>query len=56
MMGLEELIGTVEIGKRADLIVVQDDPLENLSALKSLSWVIKEGEARTPIEWMKQIA
>jgi imidazolonepropionase-like amidohydrolase len=53
MMGLEKLIGTVEIGKRADLIVVQDDPLENLSALKSLSWVIKEGEARTPIELMK---
>ena len=52
MMGLEKLIGTVEVGKRADLIVVQDDPLENLSALKSLLWTIKDGEARTPEEWM----
>ncbi len=52
MMGLEKLIGTVEVGKRADLIVVQDDPLEDLSALKSLLWTVKDGEARTPEEWI----
>lgn len=53
MMGLQDLIGTVEVGKRADLIVVRDDPLENLSALRSLRWTIKEGEAHTPEEWMR---
>lgn len=52
MMGLEGLIGTVEVGKRADLIIVRDDPLESLSALKSLLWTVKDGEARSPGEWM----
>lgn len=54
MMGLESLIGTVEVGKRADLIVVRDDPLKDLSALKSLLWTIKDGEALTPEEWMNR--
>jgi len=52
MMGLEKLIGTIEVGKRADLIIVRDDPLKDLSAFKSLLWTIKDGEARTPEEWM----
>ncbi len=56
MMGLEKSIGTVEIGKRADLIVVQGDPLEDLSALKSILWTIKDGEARTPEGWMTKTA
>jgi imidazolonepropionase-like amidohydrolase len=53
MMGLQNHIGTVEVGKRADLIVVRDDPLKDLSALRSLMWTIKDGESRTPEEWMK---
>lgn len=56
MMGLEKLIGTIEIGKRADLIIVRDDPLKDLSALKSLLWTVKDGEARTPEEWMARTA
>ncbi|MGE4422251.1 MAG: amidohydrolase family protein [Pseudodesulfovibrio sp.] len=52
MMGLEELIGTIEPGKRADLVVVRGDPLEDISALKSVAWTIKEGEAHPPEEWM----
>lgn len=53
MMGLQNLIGTVEVGKRADLIVVRDDPLKDLTALQSLMWTIKDGYARTPAEWMQ---
>ena len=56
MMGLENLIGTIEVGKRADLIVVKDDPLKDLSALKSIMWTIKNGEARTPEQWMTKTA
>jgi imidazolonepropionase-like amidohydrolase len=52
MMGLEQLIGTIELGKRADLVVVRGDPLKNVSALKSVAWTIKDGEAHTPEEWM----
>lgn len=54
MMGIDHLLGTVEEGKRADLIVVREDPLKNLSALRKLMWIIKDGEARTPVDWMKE--
>ena len=53
MMGIEDLVGTVEVGKRADLIVVRGDPLANISALRELEWVIKDGEPRRPAEWME---
>jgi len=52
MMGIEDLVGTVEVGKRADLIVVRGDPLADISALRHLEWVIKDGEPRRPAEWM----
>ena len=53
MMGLEDQIGTVEVGKQADLIVLADDPLADMKALRSIQWTIKGGEARRPAEWME---
>ena len=54
MIGVDHLIGTIEVGKQADLIVVQENPFKNLHALRTLLWVIKDGEARRPKDWMKQ--
>ena len=51
-MGILDQVGTVEVGKRADMIVVRGDPLQDVSALANLEWVIKDGEARRPGEWM----
>jgi imidazolonepropionase-like amidohydrolase len=34
----------VEAGKLADLIVVQENPLESISALRNVVMVFKEGE------------
>ena len=36
-------LGTVEVGKLADLIVVRDNPLEDIHNLRSLQLVLKEG-------------
>jgi imidazolonepropionase-like amidohydrolase len=36
-------LGTVEAGKIADLIAVRDDPLEDISNLRSLELVLKDG-------------
>ncbi len=52
MMGIDHLVGTVEVGKRADLIIIRDDPLKDLSALRSLMWTIKDGDPKTPQEWL----
>lgn len=52
MVGLGDELGTVEIGKKADMVVLDGDPLEDLGALRSIRWTIKEGVARSPQGWM----
>jgi imidazolonepropionase-like amidohydrolase len=52
MVGLGDQLGTVEIGKRADMVVLEGDPLTDLGALGSIRWTIKEGVAHSPQEWM----
>jgi len=46
MLGIESEVGTIEVGKRADLILLEDDPLIDLSAIRSIEWTIKDGQAR----------
>jgi imidazolonepropionase-like amidohydrolase len=41
---VEDVVGTVEMGKLADLIVVEGNPLEDISALRQVKLVMKEGE------------
>lgn len=53
LLGLADRIGTVEVGKQADLLVVQKDPLVDVeAALHSLQYTIRAGVARTPDQWM----
>ena len=41
---LDDTLGTVQVGKIADLIVVQENPLANISALRDVPLVLKEGQ------------
>ena len=43
LMGLRKSIGSIEIGKFADLIAVVANPLENISSLEQVSFVMKGG-------------
>ena len=43
LAGIDHLTGSVEKGKAADLIVCERDPLEDLTALRKLDMVIKDG-------------
>ncbi len=52
MLGLSQEIGTVEPGKRADLVIVRGDPLKDLRELRNVLWTVKDGVAKTPREWM----
>ena len=42
-MGLEKELGTLEPGKRADLLVLDASPLERISNIRSVRFVITEG-------------
>jgi imidazolonepropionase-like amidohydrolase len=42
-MGLDRDTGTVEVGKRADLILVDGNPLANISDLRKVSQVVANG-------------
>jgi hypothetical protein len=42
-IGMQDVIGTIEPGKRADFVLVDGDPLQDASGLASPCWVMKEG-------------
>jgi len=47
-IGLGDLIGTIEPGKEADLVVVGSDPLENIIALRDPRMIVKGGKVVPP--------
>lgn len=42
--GIEKQTGSLEAGKKADIIAVSGNPLKNINALKNIRAVLKEGE------------
>jgi imidazolonepropionase-like amidohydrolase len=42
-MRLDAETGTVETGKRADLVVLDADPLANISNIRKSRWVVASG-------------
>ena len=47
-MGLSKDTGTIEAGKRADMIVLNADPLANISNIRKPRWVIAQGRVMDP--------
>lgn len=45
---MKDQIGTVEAGKFADMVVLRNDPLKEIAAIKSVRLVIKNGEEYRP--------
>ena len=43
MCGVLDILGTVEEGKLADLVVVAENPLENISNIRKVKMVFKDG-------------
>ena len=36
-------LGTIEVGKLADIVIVNNDPINDISNLQAIEWVIKDG-------------
>jgi imidazolonepropionase-like amidohydrolase len=43
-LGLDKEIGTLEIGKAADMVAVKGNPLTDITALRNVVWVMRGGE------------
>ena len=43
--GLADQIGTVEVGKQADLLITRENPLDSISAYDTIEYVILAGKA-----------
>lgn len=44
-LGLADELGSLEPGKRADIIVIKGNPLRNISAIRDIVWVVRGGKA-----------
>ena len=44
LLGIEEKVGTIEKGKWADIIAVEENPIENISTLMNVRFVMKNGK------------
>jgi imidazolonepropionase-like amidohydrolase len=53
MLRIESDAGSIAVGRRGDLVVLDGDPLVDFGAIRQIRWTIKGGDARTPAEWMR---
>lgn len=41
--GIDKEVGTIEAGKKADLLIVEENPLKDLDYISNVKFVIKNG-------------
>ena len=44
MLGLDEQLGAIETGKKADIIATARNPLEDISAVMEVRFVMRDGK------------
>jgi imidazolonepropionase-like amidohydrolase len=49
-LGMEDVIGSIEKGKLADIIAVDDDPARDISTLQRVTFVMQDGEVIVPVK------
>lgn len=56
VLNKETILGSVSIGKTADLLLLNSNPLEDINAVKDIQLVIKSGKPHIPDELIKPTA
>jgi imidazolonepropionase-like amidohydrolase len=49
-LGILDEAGTIEVGKRADVVLLERDPIVDISAVRSVRWVMKAGRRFDPAD------
>ena len=44
LLKIEDTLGSISVGKIADIIAVNGDPLEDIGLLKNIAFVMKDGQ------------
>ncbi|HJQ26680.1 MAG TPA: amidohydrolase family protein [Blastocatellia bacterium] len=55
LMKLDNQVGTVEAGKRADLIFIEGDPLKSISNIRNVRWVVAAGRLYNPADLWQSV-
>ena len=43
LLGIDDILGTLEQGKLADIVAIPGNPLEDISLMERVSFVMKDG-------------
>lgn len=52
MIGVEDRAGSLAVGKSADLVIYDDDPMIEIKSFRRPAYVMKAGILRTPAKWL----
>jgi imidazolonepropionase-like amidohydrolase len=51
VIGMGDRVGTIEAGKLADLIAVEGNPAEDITHMRRLRFVMKDGQRYDTLSW-----
>lgn len=54
-LGQEDRIGSITAGKQADLVIVDGDPLQQISTIENVEFVFKDGIAYDPAKLIDSV-
>ena len=47
-LGIEDILGSIDVGKEADLVIINGDPISDIRNARNIEFVIKEGVIYDP--------
>jgi imidazolonepropionase-like amidohydrolase len=54
-LGISDQVGTISLGKQADLVVVRGDPAANISDIERVEMIFRHGTAYDPAKLLKDV-